>query len=111
MAGCVVGLTGSGRSTGSKGGVGVAALRAGRPEATVMFEIDGRTVEAREGDTVASALLTASIRAFRRTRRRAPRGIFCGMGVCFDCVVTIDGVHSVRACMTAVRAGMKVETQ
>jgi len=89
----------------------VAALRTNRPEATVMFEIDGRSVEAREGDTVASALLAASVRAFRRTRHGAPRGIFCGMGVCFDCVVTVDGVHSVRACMTAVRAGMKVETQ
>lgn len=89
----------------------MAVLRTGRPEATLVFEIDGRIVEAREGDTVASALLAASVRAFRRTRHRAPRGIFCGMGVCFDCVVTIDGVHSVRACMTAVRSGMKVETQ
>jgi len=91
----------------------VAALR-GRvtAAANVTFEVDGRPVQAREHDTIASALLAAGTRAFRRTRRMGtPRGVFCGMGVCFDCVVTVDGVRSVRACMTAVRPGMKVETQ
>ncbi len=39
----------------------------------------------------------------------APRGIFCGMGVCFDCLVTVDGRREVRACITPVRAGMRVE--
>jgi aerobic-type carbon monoxide dehydrogenase small subunit (CoxS/CutS family) len=78
----------------------------------VAFEVNGRPVSARPGDTVASALIASSVREFRRTRHtRAPRGMFCGMGVCFDCVVTVDGQRSVPACMTPVRPGMRVELQ
>jgi len=80
-------------------------------KSVIMFEVDGRAINARVGDTVASALLTAGIQPFRRTRSAAPRSVFCGMGVCYDCAVTIDGLRSVRACMTRVRNGMKVETK
>jgi aerobic-type carbon monoxide dehydrogenase small subunit (CoxS/CutS family) len=61
---------------------------------------------------VAAALLAAGKRSLRVTPRRGePRGLFCGMGVCFDCLVEVDGRPSVRACRTTVKAGMRVETQ
>jgi hypothetical protein len=64
-----------------------------------------------EGETVAAALLADGRRAFRRTVRRGePRGLLCGMGVCFDCLVRVDGRPNVRACQTPVAEGMRVET-
>jgi NADPH-dependent 2,4-dienoyl-CoA reductase/sulfur reductase-like enzyme len=74
----------------------------------VEFECDGRRLDAPVGHTVAAALTAAGIRAFRRTTRDEPRGVFCGMGVCFDCLVTIDGVPHQRACMSELRAGMRI---
>ncbi len=79
--------------------------------ATVAVTVDGQAVEAYPGETVATVLLALGRQAFRHTDRlHSPRGLFCGMGVCFDCLVTIDGQPNVRACMTAVQAGMVVET-
>jgi len=73
--------------------------------------IDDEPVQAFAGETVATVLLALGRRAFRYTDRfHAPRGLFCGMGVCFDCLVTVDGQPNVRACMTPVRAGMVIET-
>ncbi|PWJ17046.1 FAD-dependent oxidoreductase [Jannaschia seohaensis] len=74
------------------------------------LEFDGRAVPFREGQTIAAALTEAGQRAFRRTAKDAPRGIFCGMGVCQDCLVTVDGVPNRRACMTKARAGQRVTT-
>lgn len=80
--------------------------------ATLSLEVDGRQIQAREGDTVAAALLAAGIRHIRTTPvSGAPRAPYCLMGVCFDCLVTIDGVGSRQACLVPVRAGMSVETQ
>jgi predicted molibdopterin-dependent oxidoreductase YjgC len=78
--------------------------------APVAIEVDGSRVDVAPGESLAAALLAAGVRTFRRTPSGAPRGPFCNMGVCFDCVVTVDGESCVRACMTAVRAGMRVET-
>ncbi|WP_020186275.1 (2Fe-2S)-binding protein [Methylopila sp. 73B] len=76
------------------------------------FTIDGKAVEAREGDTVASALLLAGVETCRTTPvSGAPRAPYCLMGVCFDCLVTIDGVGNRQACLVPVREGMSVETQ
>ena len=76
---------------------------------SVTIEVDGRPVEARAGETIATALLAQGRRALRRTRVKGrPRGLFCAMGVCFDCIVTINGQSSVRACMTAVEPGLRV---
>ena len=85
------------------------------PEVTrgksVPVTVDGAAVEAYEGETVATVLWTAGIVAVRRSMRsRQPRGIYCGMGVCFECLVTVDGAHAVRACLTPVKAGMRIET-
>ena len=76
------------------------------------IEVDGEPVVAFEGETVAAALLASGRQTLRWTHRREePRGIFCGMGVCFDCVMTINDVPNVRSCITPVEPGMKVSTQ
>jgi hypothetical protein len=80
-----------------------------RPPA-VAIEVDGAPVTAFPGESLAAALLAAGRRTFRRARDGTPRGPFCNMGICFDCAVEVDGVAGVRACMTAVRAGMTVRT-
>jgi predicted molibdopterin-dependent oxidoreductase YjgC len=77
----------------------------------VTIFVDNQPVEARLGETVASALLAQGLRILRRTDRHdAPRGLFCGMGVCYDCLVTIDGIGHCRACLSPVCANMRVET-
>ena len=80
--------------------------------APVAITVDGKAISARAGDTVAAALLVAGIDHCRTTpvtgARRAP---YCLMGVCFDCLVTIDGVGSRQGCLVPVREGMTVETQ
>jgi len=78
----------------------------------VRFTVDGRAVTAAAGQTIAAALLAAGHRIARRTTRRGePRGVFCGIGVCHDCRMVVDGQPNVRTCLTAVRAGMAVATQ
>jgi D-hydroxyproline dehydrogenase subunit gamma len=85
------------------------------PEAageTIAFTIDGARVEARAGDTVAAALLAAGITSCRTTPvSGAPRAPYCLMGVCFECLVTIDGIGNRQACLILVADGMRVETQ
>jgi len=85
------------------------ALERGRP---VQILVDGTPLAAFEGETIAAALLAQDIVTFRHTAKRSqPRGLYCGMGICYDCLVTVNGVHNVRACMTPVEDGMNVETQ
>jgi predicted molibdopterin-dependent oxidoreductase YjgC len=80
--------------------------------ARVMLTIDGRRVEAREGDTVAAAMFAADVVQCRTTPvSGAPRGPYCMMGVCFECFVTIDGAGNRQACLVHVREGMAVERQ
>ena len=80
--------------------------------AKVTLMIDGRRVEARAGDTVAAAMLAAGIGHCRTTPvSGAPRAAYCMMGVCFDCLVTIDGVGNRQGCLERVRDGMRIETQ
>lgn len=89
-------------------------FRRSRPDtrARVTLTIEGRRTEARDGDTVAAALLEASFIDCRTTPvSGAPRGPYCMMGVCFDCLVTIDGAGNRQACLTPVREGMVVERQ
>ena len=80
--------------------------------APVRITVDGRAVEAREGDSVAAAMLAAGFTSCRVTPvSGAPRAPFCMMGACFDCLVTIDRVGSRQGCMVVVREGMAVATQ
>lgn len=81
-----------------------------KPEMTIFF--DGEEIPAKAGEPIASALLASGVRVFRETAKKGyPRGIFCGIGRCTDCVMTVDGQPNVRTCVTPVRQGMKVETQ
>jgi predicted molibdopterin-dependent oxidoreductase YjgC len=87
----------------------LGAAPAGR---RVTITVDGRPVAAVEGEPVAAALMAAGVRAFRRTTKTGEwRGVFCAIGRCTDCVMTIDGVPNVRTCVTPVRDGMAVATQ
>jgi len=79
--------------------------------ARVVVTLDGRPVIAYEGESVAALLLAEGITATRVTRDGEPRGVYCGMGVCFDCLVVVDGVPNTRACITWVRDGMNVDRQ
>jgi predicted molibdopterin-dependent oxidoreductase YjgC len=79
-------------------------------QAAITIEVDGRALTASAGQTLAAALYAAGIRAWRRSRSGEPRGLLCGMGICFDCLVTVDEQPGVRACLEPVRAGMRVQT-
>jgi predicted molibdopterin-dependent oxidoreductase YjgC len=76
---------------------------------TFQIMVDERPVPCRAGETIAVALIEAGIDAWRTTRRGgAPRGLFCGIGVCFDCLVTINGDRPVRACLATARPGDRI---
>jgi aerobic-type carbon monoxide dehydrogenase small subunit (CoxS/CutS family) len=78
----------------------------------IEFTFDGEKIDAITGQSVAAALLAANQRTLRKTRfNNNERGVFCGIGVCFDCLVVIDGVTNQRACLIEAKPGMKVQTQ
>ena len=80
--------------------------------APVEIFVDGVSVRARKGDTVSAALLASGLDARRATAvSGAPRLPYCMMGVCFDCLVTIDGVGNRQGCLVPVSPGMKIEVQ
>ena len=74
------------------------------------FTFEGRPVGAESGQSVAAALWASGVRSWRRTRiKDQPRGLFCGIGVCFDCLVVINGQGGQRACLVEARDGDIVE--
>ncbi|WP_298432119.1 FAD-dependent oxidoreductase [uncultured Jannaschia sp.] len=75
------------------------------------FVFEGRSVPFRPGQTLAAALTAAGARAFRETASGGTRGVFCGMGVCQDCLLSVDGAPNHRACMTPATAGAVVARQ
>src|SRR5579883_1040911 len=77
---------------------------------SISIRFDGQEVPAIEGETIAASLAAAGIISVRQARSGAPRGPFCGMGVCFDCLVTVDGRPNQRSCLTKVEAGMEVRS-
>jgi len=79
---------------------------------TVDVTIDGRSARVRAGDTVAAALISAGVLASRVADvSRAPRAPYCMMGVCFECLVTVDGVGNRQGCLVSVKPDMRIETQ
>ncbi|MFE2051695.1 (2Fe-2S)-binding protein [Streptomyces sp. NPDC059459] len=83
-----------------------------RPAPALTVTVDGRQVRALPGRTVAAALWAAGITSWRTTRGSGgPRGVFCGIGVCFDCLVTVNDRPNQRACLVPVRAGDSIRTQ
>jgi len=79
--------------------------------AAVTIDLNGKPVTAYLGESVATVLLSEEIVAMRTTTVGEPRGVFCGMGVCFDCLVVVDDKPNTRACMTWVKDGMNIRTQ
>ncbi|MCM8822404.1 MAG: (2Fe-2S)-binding protein [Candidatus Omnitrophica bacterium] len=78
----------------------------------VSIYFNGRKLIAYEGEMIAAALYANGIRALRKTEKfKQTRGIFCAIGRCTDCVMTVGGIPNIRTCVTPVRNGMKVESQ
>jgi D-hydroxyproline dehydrogenase subunit gamma len=85
-------------------------VRTATTDLTIWF--DGAAVPARTGDSVAVALLAAGITTTRNTPvSGAPRGPYCMMGACFECLAVVDGRPNVQTCMTPVREGMRILRQ
>jgi predicted molibdopterin-dependent oxidoreductase YjgC len=80
------------------------------PTDGVRLEIDGKSVQVPAGTTVAAAMLRSGAEGFRRSVSGEPRGPLCGMGICFECRVTIDGIRHARSCQVVCREGMRVHT-
>ena len=79
---------------------------------TFLVVVDGTEVEAAEGQTVAGLLIGLGRQSWRDTRRfERPRGVFCGIGVCFDCLVVVNGVPDVRACQRTLAPGDEIRVQ
>lgn len=76
---------------------------------TLQFTFNDEPYTAFAGETIAAALLAAGVRTLRvHEEKGTPRGIYCNIGHCFECRVSVDGVPTVRACMTLVQEGMEV---
>ena len=76
------------------------------------FTLDGKPMTGREGEPIAMALKAAGVDIHRYTsKHHKPRGIFCAIGRCTDCVMIVDGKPNVRTCVTPLARGMKVQTQ
>jgi len=75
------------------------------------IKIDGIRIAARKGQTIAEALLASGLRVFRRTKQNAPRGVYCGIGICFECRMIVNGIPNVRTCMTPAEPGCEIATQ
>ena len=81
--------------------------------AAVTIRVDGRSVPAFAGETVAAAMLAAGQATFRLDRSGRPRGLFCNMGTCSECIVAVEGARGrrrMRACLTIVEDGLVIET-
>ncbi len=83
------------------------------PEAEmVIITVDGVPIEARAGEMIAAALTASGKSSFRKTiKRKEPRGVYCGIGRCTDCVMKVNGIPNIRTCVTPVENGMVIETQ
>jgi len=80
--------------------------------AETTFTFDGAFISFLTGQRIGAARAAEGLTALRRTRiGHRPRGLFCGIGICFDCLVVVDGQPSQRACLVQARSGMTVETQ
>ena len=76
------------------------------------IEVDGEKLVAYEGETVAAVLIAAGRRAFRWTeKKKHPRGMYCGIGLCHECMMVINGVPNTNACQTQAKPGCQVKTQ
>ncbi len=77
---------------------------------TIVLTVNGKGVSVQAGATVAAAVAIAGVTGFRRSVTGEPRAPLCGMGICFECRVTINGQEHCRSCQIACEAGMEVRT-
>ncbi len=78
----------------------------------VTIEVDGKKIKAKMGEMIIAALIANGIRINRYTlKKKEPRGIFCGIGQCTDCVMVVNGRINIRTCITPVVDGMVIQTQ
>ena len=79
---------------------------------SINFTVNGNEFQAQEGQSVAAALMGNNIAAWRETRfAQEPRGVFCGIGQCFDCLVTINGIRGIRACLETIVEGDQISVE
>lgn len=78
----------------------------------VAITVDGKRIQAKKGEMILAALLSEGIIINRYTQKRhEPRSLFCGIGMCTDCVMVVNGIPNTRTCVTPVEDGMIIETQ
>ena len=78
----------------------------------VTFYYDGKTIEGYMGEPISAALKAAGVMVHRYTKKgNSPRGVFCAIGRCTDCVMVVDGKPNIRTCVTPLVEGMNVQTQ
>ena len=81
-------------------------------EESVHVIIDGKPCKAKQGEVIAAVMLANGLRIHRHTAKRGePRGVYCGIGQCTDCVMIVNGVANTRTCCTPVEEGMVIESQ
>ena len=90
----------------SASGIRIDSLKRGRK---IVFSVNGRSTTAHIGETIHAALIAAGYRQFRKSKTHQPRGVYCGMGVCYECLVTVNNGSTQQACVTLVEEGMEVE--
>jgi hypothetical protein len=84
------------------------SVRRGDP---VQLIVNDAPLPAFEGERLSTALLASGLLSWRRSQiLREPRGLYCGIGICFECIVDVENMGVVRACQTLVRDGMRVRT-
>lgn len=77
----------------------------------IKLSVNGKEIPAYKGETLLAALIAAGYKSLKKSPiKNNPRGGVCGMGVCFECIVTVNGIPNTRSCMTEVEDRMKVET-
>jgi predicted molibdopterin-dependent oxidoreductase YjgC len=77
----------------------------------ITISVDGKKIDAYEGESIAAAMLAAGLKVHRRTaKHKEPRGVFCNIGRCTDCIMKVDGQPNVRTCVTKARDGMVIES-
>ncbi len=86
-------------------GIRIDSLKRGRK---IVFFVNGRSTTAHMGETIHAALIVAGYRQFRKSKTHQPRGVFCGMGVCYEFLVTVNNGSTQRACVTVAEEGMEV---
>lgn len=78
----------------------------------VTFTYDGKPLQGYEGESIAAALRVNGVMVHRYTaKRHEPRGVFCAIGRCTDCVMVVNGQPNVRTCITPLEEGMRIQTQ